>query len=84
MKRVALSPTLDFSRIVYGMWRLAEDADTSPAHVRAPAPGVTARYPFHCCARARRRASPRIAAACVRVRARVARGGGAFARARVG
>ena len=35
MERVALSPTLDFSRIVYGMWRLAEDADTSPAHVRA-------------------------------------------------
>ncbi|WP_195819198.1 aldo/keto reductase [Roseobacter sp. MH60115] len=35
MDRVALSETLDFSRIVYGMWRLADDDDTSPAHVRA-------------------------------------------------
>ncbi|MGZ2257452.1 aldo/keto reductase [Roseobacter sp. A03A-229] len=35
MERVALSDTLDFSRIVYGMWRLADDSDTSPAHVRA-------------------------------------------------
>ncbi|MCV3273997.1 aldo/keto reductase [Roseobacter sinensis] len=35
MERVALSDTLEFSRIVYGMWRLADDSDTSPAHVRA-------------------------------------------------
>ncbi|MEP2642793.1 aldo/keto reductase [Roseobacter sp.] len=35
MDRVALSDTIDFSRIVYGMWRLADDANTSPAHVRA-------------------------------------------------
>ncbi|MDW3181627.1 aldo/keto reductase [Roseobacter sp.] len=35
MDRIALSDTLDFSRIVYGMWRLADDDDTSPAHVRA-------------------------------------------------
>ncbi|MBW4710694.1 aldo/keto reductase [Roseobacter sp. YSTF-M11] len=35
MDRVALSETIDFSRIVYGMWRLADDPDTSPAHVRA-------------------------------------------------
>ncbi|MEO9649921.1 MAG: aldo/keto reductase [Roseobacter sp.] len=35
MERVTLSPTLEFSRMVYGMWRLADDADTSPSHVRA-------------------------------------------------
>lgn len=35
MERVALSETLEFSRIVYGMWRLADDPDTSPTHVRA-------------------------------------------------
>lgn len=35
MDRVALSETLEFSRIVYGMWRLADDNDTSTAHVRA-------------------------------------------------
>ncbi|WP_299867554.1 aldo/keto reductase [uncultured Roseobacter sp.] len=35
MDRIALSDTLEFSRIVYGMWRLADDSDTSPAHVRA-------------------------------------------------
>ena len=35
MERVALSPSLEVSRIVYGMWRLADDTDTSPAHVRA-------------------------------------------------
>ncbi|WP_299968932.1 aldo/keto reductase family oxidoreductase [uncultured Roseobacter sp.] len=35
MDRIDLSDTMSFSRIVYGMWRLAEDSDTSPAHVRA-------------------------------------------------
>ncbi len=35
MERVALTDTLDLSRIVYGMWRLTDDADTSPAHVQA-------------------------------------------------
>ncbi|WP_300014406.1 aldo/keto reductase family oxidoreductase [uncultured Roseobacter sp.] len=35
MDRVTLSDTVDFSRIVYGMWRLADDDDISPAHVRA-------------------------------------------------
>ncbi|MGC3936867.1 aldo/keto reductase [Roseobacter sp. EG26] len=35
MDRVALSDTLEFSRIVYGMWRLADDENTSPEHVRA-------------------------------------------------
>ncbi|WP_298971021.1 aldo/keto reductase family oxidoreductase [uncultured Roseobacter sp.] len=35
MDRAYLSETLNFSRIVYGMWRLADDADTSPGHVHA-------------------------------------------------
>ena len=35
MERIVLSDDLSFSRIVYGMWRLADDQDTSPAHVRA-------------------------------------------------
>lgn len=33
MDRVKLSDTLEFSRLIYGMWRLGDDADTSPAHV---------------------------------------------------
>ena len=35
MERIALNGDLELSRIVYGMWRLAEDADTGAAHVRA-------------------------------------------------
>ncbi|QMU59742.1 MAG: oxidoreductase [Boseongicola sp.] len=35
MDRVDLTPDLSFSRIVYGMWRLDEAADTSPEHIRA-------------------------------------------------
>ncbi|MDQ0455842.1 aldo/keto reductase [Rhizobium paknamense] len=35
MDRITLQPGLDLSRIAYGMWRLAEDADTSPAHIIA-------------------------------------------------
>ena len=35
MERVTLGKDLSMSRIVYGMWRLAEDSDTSPAHVQA-------------------------------------------------
>lgn len=35
MERVALAPGLNLSRLVYGMWRLADDTDTSPAHVQA-------------------------------------------------
>lgn len=39
MQRVTISQasndSLQFSRIVYGMWRLSEDQDTSPAHVQA-------------------------------------------------
>ena len=35
MERVKLSDSLSMSRIVYGMWRIGDDADTSPAHVVA-------------------------------------------------
>ncbi len=35
MERVKIAEGLEFSRIVYGMWRLDEDADTSPAHIEA-------------------------------------------------
>jgi predicted oxidoreductase len=34
MERIALGP-VTLSRLVYGMWRLGDDADTSPAHVQA-------------------------------------------------
>jgi predicted oxidoreductase len=33
MDRVKLSDNLEFSRLIYGMWRLGDDTDTSPAHV---------------------------------------------------
>ncbi|MEM9631975.1 MAG: aldo/keto reductase [Pseudomonadota bacterium] len=33
MERVKLSDTLEFSRLIYGMWRLGDDTDTSPAYV---------------------------------------------------
>ena len=35
MNRIELSNNVSLSRIVYGMWRLGDDADTSPKHVRA-------------------------------------------------
>ncbi len=35
MDRVELQDGLSLSRIVYGMWRIGDDADTSPAHVQA-------------------------------------------------
>lgn len=35
MQRVSLSGQMEMSRIVYGMWRVADDADTSPGHVQA-------------------------------------------------
>ena len=34
MERITLGAT-SLSRIVYGMWRLGDDSDTSPAHVQA-------------------------------------------------
>lgn len=35
MERIKLAPGLGLSRLVYGMWRLGDDADTSPARVQA-------------------------------------------------
>jgi predicted oxidoreductase len=35
MDRIAITPDLSFSRIVYGMWRIGDDQDTSPKHVEA-------------------------------------------------
>ncbi|MBU2327690.1 MAG: aldo/keto reductase [Alphaproteobacteria bacterium] len=35
MQRVNLTPDLTFSRLVYGMWRIGDDADTSAKHVQA-------------------------------------------------
>ena len=35
MNRINITPDLSFSRIVYGMWRLSDDTDTSTAHVQA-------------------------------------------------
>jgi predicted oxidoreductase len=35
MERVSLPGGVELSRIVYGMWRVGDDADTSAAHIRA-------------------------------------------------
>ena len=35
MKRISITKDLSFSQIIYGMWRLSEAEDTSPAHVQA-------------------------------------------------
>ena len=35
MQRVPLTDSLDLSRIVYGMWRIGDDPDTSPGHLQA-------------------------------------------------
>ena len=35
MNRINITLDLSFSRIVYGMWRLSDDTDTSTAHVQA-------------------------------------------------
>lgn len=35
MTRITIQNDLSFSRIVYGMWRLGDDKDTSAAHVQA-------------------------------------------------
>lgn len=35
MDRVQLSNDLNFSRLVYGMWRIGDDTDTSTGHVQA-------------------------------------------------
>ncbi|MFC7292602.1 aldo/keto reductase [Hirschia litorea] len=33
--RIKLAPNLELSRIVYGMWRVGDDSDTSPKHIQA-------------------------------------------------
>lgn len=35
MQRISLTPDISLSRLVYGMWRLGDDADQSPGHVQA-------------------------------------------------
>lgn len=35
MERISLNNEISLSRIVYGMWRLGDDENTSPEHVRA-------------------------------------------------
>jgi predicted oxidoreductase len=35
MERITLQGGVSLSRILYGMWRLGDDSDTSPAHVQA-------------------------------------------------
>ena len=35
MDRISLNKDVDISRIVYGMWRLSDDENTTPAHVQA-------------------------------------------------
>ncbi len=35
MERIVLKGGVSLSRLVYGMWRIGDDPDTSPAHVRA-------------------------------------------------
>lgn len=35
MQRVELAAGIELSRIVYGMWRVGDDADTSPKHIQA-------------------------------------------------
>lgn len=34
-QRIKLAPNLELSRIVYGMWRVGDDSDTSPKHIQA-------------------------------------------------
>ncbi|MFD0916640.1 aldo/keto reductase family oxidoreductase [Pseudahrensia aquimaris] len=35
MQRIKFNDSLEMSRIVYGMWRLGDDPDTSPVHIQA-------------------------------------------------
>lgn len=35
MERIQLTGGVELSRLVYGMWRIGDDADTSPGHIRA-------------------------------------------------
>ena len=35
MEKVNLNDTLSLSRLIYGMWRLGDDDNTTPDHVQA-------------------------------------------------
>ena len=35
MERIPLSDNLELSRIIYGMWRLTDDPDSSAKHIQA-------------------------------------------------
>ena len=35
MERISLTNNVTVSRLIYGMWRLSDDTDTSPSHVQA-------------------------------------------------
>ena len=35
MERVEICDDIEFSRIAYGLWRVGNDDDTSPSHIRA-------------------------------------------------
>ena len=35
MEKIVVSETLSLSRLIYGMWRLGDDSNTSPTHVQA-------------------------------------------------
>lgn len=35
MKKINITPDLAFSQLVYGMWRIGDDSDTSPKHVES-------------------------------------------------
>ncbi len=35
MDRVMIGEGIEFSRVAYGMWRVGDDEDTSPSHIRA-------------------------------------------------
>ena len=41
MQRIKINSSLTMSRLVYGMWRLSDDENTSPNHVRNKIASVT-------------------------------------------
>ena len=51
MQRINLTSDVNLSRLVYGMWRIGDDADTSVGHVQAKiesclSQGITTMSPF--------------------------------------
>ncbi len=35
MQRIKITESIEFSQLIYGMWRIGDDSDTTPAHVEA-------------------------------------------------